>query len=297
MLRRLAIVVALLTAALAIAFYLCPSRVYSAGREVYFLFTGVRHAYTRVGGHRIHYLVTGEGPPLVLVHGIASRAADAAPLFRALGKHHRVYALDLLGYGDSDQPSRSDLSIPTQSEVVRGFMDRLHLEKPDVLGISLGGWITLKLAADHPERVRRLILVSSAGVGFETTLHERSFSSDTLDELRQSLALQTDRAPLLPEFVLRDFLRHGQGKRWIVRRSMRDALSGRHLLDRKLQRVRMPVLLVWGTNDRIIPFTVARTMQREIPHAKLVALKGCGHLAVVECRGDVLPAVQAFLAR
>lgn len=292
MLRRLLLVVAMLIAALAIAFYLCPSGVYAAARDVYFLAIGVKHAYTRVGEHRIHYLVTGDGPPLVMVHGIASRAADAAPLYRALGKHYRVYALDLLGYGDSDKPLDSDYSVETQTAIVRGFMDRLALRDAEVLGVSLGGWIALKLAADHPERVRRLILVSSAGVGFKTTLHERSFSASNLAELRHSLSLQTTRAHLLPEFVLRDFLRHSKDKQWIVRRSMRDALSGRHILDGKLQRVRMPVLLIWGTDDRIIPFSVARTMQREMPHARLIALQGCGHLALVECRGGVLAALR-----
>lgn len=293
--RRVLAAVALFVLAFAVVFYLRPLAVYSLGRALYLRAIGMRSAFVQAGGHRIHYYVGGEGPPLVVVHGIASRAADGAPLFRSLKREHRLYALDLLGYGDSDKPRDASYSVAMQADVVRGFLDALHLRRPDVMGISLGGWISLKLAAAHPERVRRLVLVSSAGLEFPTTLRETSFSPADLDELRAILALQTDRAKYAPSFVLRDFLRASREKRWIVRRSMREALSGRDLLDHKLQRVRMPVLLVWGTSDRIIPFSVAAAMQRELPQARLVALPGCGHLAIIECREDALPPVEAFL--
>lgn len=293
--RRVLAVLLAIVVAFAIAVYACPLSVYSAGRDLYLRAIGMRHGEVRVGAHRIHYLTGGDGPPLVVVHGVASRAADAAPLFRQLMRQHRVYALDLLGYGESDKPRDASYSVAMQAEVVRGFLDAAGLAEADVIGISLGGWIALKIAAEHPERVRRLVLVSSAGLQFPTTLRETSFSASNLDELRASLALQTDNAKYAPEFVLRDFLRHSREKGWIGRRSMREALSGRDLLDRKLQRVRMPVLLVWGTNDRIIPFSVAASMQRELPHAKLIALRGCGHLAIVECREEALPEILRFL--
>ena len=83
----------------------------------------MKSEFVQVGSHRIHYWAGGEGPPLVLVQGVAMRAEDWAPLFRALKKRHRVYAPDLLGYGESDQPRDSDYSIATQSDIVRGFLD------------------------------------------------------------------------------------------------------------------------------------------------------------------------------
>ncbi len=293
--RRVLAVLLAIVLAFAVAVYACALSVYTAGRDLYLLAIGMRHGEVRVGGHRIHYLTGGDGPPLVVVHGVASRAADAAPLYRRLMQQHRVYALDLLGYGESDKPRNASYSVAQQSDIVRGFMEAVSVAEADVIGISLGGWIALKVAAEHPERVRRLVLVSSAGLQFPTTLRETSFSAANLDELRASLTLQTDNAKYAPGFVLRDFLRHSKERAWIVRRSMREALSGRDLLDRKLQKVRMPVLLVWGTNDRIIPFTVAASMQRELPHAKLIALRGCGHLAIVECREEALPRILEFL--
>ena len=155
--------------------------------------------YVRVGGHRIHYLAGGKGPPLLVVHGVASRADDGAPIYRELMRTHRVYALDLLGYGDSDRPLDSDYSVTTQAEIVRGFMDAVGLREADVMGVSMGGWVALKVAAEHPERVRRLVLVSSGGLQFDTTLTPASFSPTTLDELRATLAMQTDRASIDPD--------------------------------------------------------------------------------------------------
>lgn len=288
-------IILVVTLALIAAIYLRPLTLVFLARDAYLFATGMRSRSVQVSGHRIHYLAGGEGPPLVMVHGVASRAADAALLYPGLMRHRRVYALDLLGYGDSEKPRDATYSVAMQAEVVRGFMDALGLREADMLGVSLGGWIALKVAAEHPRRVKKLVLVSSAGLAFPTTLRETTFSPGDLDELRASLALQTDQARRIPTFVLRDFLRRSKQKAWIVRRSMRAALRADDLLDQKLQRATMPVLLVWGTRDRIVPFTVASSMQREMPHARLVALDGCGHLAVVECRDKALPAITRFL--
>ncbi|HEV7241232.1 MAG TPA: alpha/beta hydrolase [Thermoanaerobaculia bacterium] len=275
--------------------YLRPLSVLFVARDMYLRAIGMRGAEVYVGGHRIHYRAGGEGPPLVVVHGIASRADDGALIYRELMRTHRVYALDLLGYGDSDRPLDGDFSIATEAEIIRGFMDAVGLRQADVMGVSMGGWAVLKMAAEHPERVRRLVLVASGGLPFETTLTEASFSPTTMDELRFCLALQTDRASSIPTFVLRDFLWRSKEKAWVVRRSMGSMLTGRDMLDGKLQRVTMPVLLVWGTNDRIVPFPVSARMKKELPQAELVTLEGCGHLAIIECRDRAVPAIERFL--
>ena len=282
--------------AFAVAFvYFRPLTVMSVARAVYLRAIGMRSAFTTVDGRRIHYYEGGEGPPLVMVHGIASRAADGALLYRQLMRARHVIALDLLGFGESDKPAGAEYSVPMQAELVRGFMDSVHVRDADVMGVSMGGWIALQFAAEHPERVRKLVLVSSAGLPFRSTLTERSFSPRTMAELRASFAMQTDNASKIPEFVMRDFLRRTSSKEFVVRRSMQSMLTQRHTLEGKLGRVRMPVLLVWGTNDRIVPYALAARMQQEMPQAQLVTLHGCGHLGIVECRDRALPAIVQFL--
>jgi len=292
---RIALAVVIL--AIGIYAYVRPMSIYFAARALYLAAIGVRSHDVQVGPHKIHYLVKGDGPPLVLVHGVAMRSHDWAPLLPTLARTNRVYALDLLGYGASDKPKDADYSIATHAAVVRGFMDAMQLKQADVLGVSMGGWVALKVAADNPERVRKLVLVSSGGFAFQTALDERAFSAETVPQLRASLLLQSDRADLLPQFVLRDFLRLSKEKAFVVRSAMRAMLDGREILNGKVGRVKMPVLLVWGTADRIVPFSVAAQMQKEMPQATIVPLEGCGHLAMVECRSKALPAMTEFLAK
>lgn len=293
--KRLAAMAAVLLA-LGAFIYFRPLSVYFAARSVYLRAIGVQSQFVTVAGHRIHYMTVGEGPPLVLVHGVAMRGADWTTLLRPLAKRHRLYVIDLLGYGQSDKPRDGDYSIATQAEILRGFLDALALRKPDIAGVSMGGWIALTLASREPERVNRLVLISSAGLPFPHQLTETTFSATTVEEQRRSFALQSEIVSRLPDFILRDFIRHSRKKAWVVRRSMRSMLE-RHdlLLHGRLERVRMPVLIVAGTADRIVPFDVALRLQQEMPQARIVALEGCGHLAAFECRKETLQAMEAFL--
>lgn len=271
-----------------------PLTVFFGARKIYLYAIGMRGDAVQLGPHRIAYITGGDGPPLVLVHGVAMRGDDWAPLLRELKRRHRVYAIDLLGYGNSDKPDPGDYSIARQSEIVRQFLDAKQLAAADVVGVSMGGWIAAKLAAEHPQRVRRLVLVSSAGFTYPTKLGESSFSPMTLEQLRESLRMQTDQAERLPDFVARDFLRRSRQKSRVVKASMKAMLTGSDVIDGKLQPVTMPVLILWGDRDRIIPFEVGQRMHRQLPHARFVRLEGCGHLALIECRERVLPALAAF---
>ncbi|HEX9164034.1 MAG TPA: alpha/beta fold hydrolase [Thermoanaerobaculia bacterium] len=293
-LRRASLVAVAALVVLGVAFYFRPLEFVHVYNLVQLWRADVHRHDVRVGPYRVEYLEGGRGAPLILIHGVASKAEDATLLMPALTRDHHVFAPDLLGYGGSDKPD-VDYSIALQTDVVRGFMDSLRLRQADLLGVSMGGWIALKLAAEHPERVRRLVLVSSAGFAFPTTLRETSFSPANPDELRRILLMQTDRASQLPDFVARDFLRVSREHAWIVRRSMHAMLTQRDIIEGKLQNVRMPVMIVWGTADRVVPFGIAARMQREIPQARVVPLAGCGHLAILECRDRALPAITRFL--
>jgi pimeloyl-ACP methyl ester carboxylesterase len=180
--------------------------------------------------------------------------------------------------------------------MIRGYLDAMHVGRCDLMAASMGGWIALKFAADHPERVRRLVLVDSAGFPYATTMTESTWTPSNAAEMRALIALQTDRVTWIPGFVMRDLLRQNRDHAWILRRAFRSMMTGRDLMKGRVQRVTMPVLLIWGMRDRIVPLAIGEEMRRELPNAKFVAFSGCGHLAVVECRDRVLPAVEKFLA-
>lgn len=291
MLKRLLIALVVVIVGLVLLVWLRPLAVFNAFRAMQLATNGVKSRYVPVGTHRLHYLTGGEGPPVVILHGVASKASDHGDLMPELMKHHRVYAIDLLGYGKSDKPRDAAYSIRMHADVVNGFLDAMQIKQADLLGVSMGGWVALDLASRHPERVRKLVLVSSAGLAFETKLSEASFAPENVDQLRDIIALQTNMP--VPDFILRDMLRVSKERGWMIRRTMRGA--AKEVLDGKLAAVTMPSLLVWGTSDRIVPLAVGERLQHELKDAKMVTIKGCGHLAIVECRDEALPPIAAFL--
>jgi abhydrolase domain-containing protein 6 len=297
--RNIAISIAILLALAFAAVYLRPLTVFGAVRRTWLFAHGFRGRETRVatdaGNFRIHYYTGGDGPPVVLVHGFASRGEDWASFLPTLARHHRVYALDLLGYGGSDKPKDAGYSIALETEVVRGFLDSLHLARADLVGVSMGGWIALKLAAEQPERVRKLVLIDSAGFNFPTKLTADSFTPHNIAEIQKLIDLQTDRAPHIPAFVARDFLRVNREHAWLLRTQFTSMLSGRDLMDGRVSAVTMPTLLLWGTRDQLTPYSLGVRMQHELPNATLVPLNGCGHLAIVDCKATAWPAIEKFL--
>jgi pimeloyl-ACP methyl ester carboxylesterase len=293
--KRFAAAVTILLIALTAVVYFRPLAIFDAVAHVYLLARGFHSSYVRVGPNRVHTMTGGKGPPLLLIHGLATRGEDYALIMPALAKHHLLYVPDLLGFGATDRPNIA-YSVSDEAEMIRGYLDAMHVERCDVMAASMGGWIALKFAADHPERVRRLVLVDSAGFPFPTTMTESTWTPSNAAEMRALIALQTDRVTWIPGFVMRDLLRQNRDHAWILRRAFRSMMTGRDLMQGRVQRVTMPVLLVWGMRDRIVPLAIGEKMQRELPNAKLVAFPGCGHLAVVECRDRVLPEVEKFLS-
>lgn len=256
---------------------------------------GFRSEYTQIGPYRIHYFVGGEGPPVLLVHGLGSRADDWALTMKELRSHYRVYAIDLLGHGHSDWP-QIDYSIQQQTDMVHEFLVSQKISRTDIVGISMGGWVALQLASEHPELVRRLALIDSAGLHFETTLTVDSFSPTTPSELATFYDLLTPKAQPVPGFVARDLLRLLGDHSWVTHRILRTIQTRQDELDGNLQAVTMPVLIIWGKEDRITPLSEAEDMKRALPQASMVVLPGCGHIALLDCWDSVRPALTNFLA-
>ena len=260
---------------------------------------GVHSKYVDVQGYQIHYFEAAPpdspGIPLVLVHGIGSRGEDWAPLIPLLvAQGFHVYVPDLLGYGRSPQPD-VDYSISLEEEIVRKFMTNLHIERADVGGWSMGGWISLRLALDHPEMVNRLVLYDSAGIYFPPTFDASLFlptDSTGFNELRHMLSpINTP----YPSFVVKDALRLLQRNGWVIERSFFAMIDGKDLTDFRLAGLRTPTLVVWGSADLLIPISTGEKIHQEIPNSGFSVIQGCGHLAPSECPQPVLKATVDFL--
>jgi pimeloyl-ACP methyl ester carboxylesterase len=272
-----------------------------------------RGEVTTSDGVRLHYLACGEGEPLLLLHGRGNAGALFAPLFAPLAAQRRVIALDLPGWGLSDKPpftgrdARDALRVWTGGALA--LLDALGLDQVDALGHSMGGFTALGLALDHPERVSRLILVDSGGLGRITPFDVRLF-----------FWLKPERLfPLLgPRFMawtlaqddaryrtMRDetfaFIQAVANQPEVIPSGARAfdrwvSLTGVHYdLRDRLRELEQPVLMIWGERDRIAPYTDALKARRRIAHGRLVAFTHCGHSPFAERPVDFARVVNVWL--
>lgn len=255
---------------------------------------GIHGHYTQVGPYRAHYYEGGEGPPLVFVHGLGAESLNWVPAMLSYRHHFHVYAIDLLGHGETEKPDIA-YSISQQSEMVHDFLVQQGATPADVVGVSMGGWITLKLAIDHPESVNRLVVADAAGLKFETPITVKSFLPATHEEFVQFMAMLTPRVHDMPYPLRRDFLHHVGNNAWITRRIFASFLTYQDVLDGKLQQIKAPVLIVWGKQENMIPMSVGEKMREQLPNSSMLVCNDSGHLAIYECWNQLKPGVTQFL--
>ena len=274
--------------------------------DIYLFKNGVHHREIVVNDHRIHYLEAappsgfGDGVdrPIVLIHGLGARASDWAGLTPTLARHgYHVYAIDLLGYGKSDKPLGGDFSLESEERTVAGFVDALHLKQTDVAGWSMGGWIAAKYALDQPKRVRRLILYDSAGMYMPVDFSFSIFTPHDAGTLQQLIQrIEPDRPFIrLPGFAVPGLLRRFRGSERILNSSLASMLDGSEILDFRIHQLKMPVLLIWGDQDKLTPAVYGSRIHELVPQSVYLQLQGCGHLAIVECSAQGIPPTLQFL--
>jgi pimeloyl-ACP methyl ester carboxylesterase len=291
------IVAALLLAAGA-GFLLRPASYFDEMMYLHEAVRGVKSRTVQVQGYRVHYLE--EGPPngetVVLVHGLGASAEawrNLAPYLAKAGFH--VFIPDLPGYGRSQRPADFSYSVRDEATVVIGFMDALGLKQVDLAGWSMGGWIVQIIAGEAPERIKRLLLFDSVGLHVMPDWDTSLFTPATAGQLNQLEALLTPHPESIPWFVSRDILRLTRERGWVVRRAMASMLAGSDVTDSLLPNLKMPVLIAWGAEDRIAPLEQGEKMHQLVPQSELDVVPGCGHLAPVECTGQMGPDVVKFL--
>jgi pimeloyl-ACP methyl ester carboxylesterase len=298
-LRVLAVVLVLLVSA-GLVFYFNPLWVADQQLRLALWREGVRSEYVEAGGYRLHYFEAPStdgvsGTPLLLVHGLGARGEDWAKMIPALAAQgFHVYAPDLLGYGRSQKPDVT-YSIAMEEDVVVKFMQAMHLARADVGGWSMGGWISMKLALDHPELVERLVVYDSAGVYFPATFGPELFVPADQAGITHLMKMLSPQPRPMPGFVSQAVLRRIAANGWVVTRSMEAMTNGHDLLDFRLHDLKQPTLVVWGSHDDLIPLATGKRIHDLIPNSSLLVIDGCGHLAPAECWRPVVKGTVDFL--
>lgn len=202
---------------------------------------------------RIHCEVRGRGRPLLLILGLGADVSEYTSLIDQLATGCQVIAFDNRGAGRSDKPDRP-YSIEIMAADALGVLDRLGVTRASVLGISLGGRIAMELALGHPERVERLILVSTSPRVI------RSWRRRRLYPILSGLPLFRSRHPQ-PRYA---FVRQLEA-------------SDGYDAGPRLRQLAMPTAVLHGRGDRAAPLAMAEEMHREIQGSQLVTFRG-GHL-------------------
>ena len=268
--------------------------------------------YATIGGIRTHYVLAGQGKPVVLIHGLGASVATWRDNLAPLAERLTVYAVDLPGHGDSDKP---DISYDADSmiEFVRAFVDHLSIENPALVGHSLGGGLALITALAHPELLSRLVLVSSGALGRQVTPFLRLIALRWIGEwitggridttglmLRQSFY---DESLITPDLV--DELRRTgsmPGAREAGLKVVRNYISPwgvkrKYVRTRELDTLDMPLMIVWGERDRILPPEHGRRAAKASAAADLHVLADCGHWPHMERAAEFNALALEFLSR
>jgi pimeloyl-ACP methyl ester carboxylesterase len=229
-----------------------------------------------VDGESVRWRVAGSGPPLVLLHGLSGSWRWWEPVLTRLAAGHEVHLVDL--------PRAARIARAHGGETVAwlaSWLEAAGATRASIVGHSLGGLAAAQLAARHPERVDRLVLVAPIGMptGRRLTGHA----------LPLAMALMRTRPAFVPALA-RDALRTGPSS------LLRGALEAtRADLRADLEHVRAPTLLVWGARDALVPPTVGDTWQEGLPDARLVVLERAGHVPMWEAPDAFADTVLDFL--
>ena len=242
---------------------------------------GLRHRYIEVAGIGTHYVTAGEGPPVVLIHGLGSSAATWQRTIPSLADRHTVYALDMPGHGDSEKPE-VQYSLEAGVAYLAAFLDALNIPRTALVGNSMGGLLSLGMALEHPERITRLALVDAAGLGRELAIALRLASLPVVGELMRRGSVFGFARALMREAsykgriswsVVMDAFRGARIAPEASRAELnalrngvnfRGVRPGYILLDR-LPELQTPLLIVWGAQDKVLPVAHAYTGCREAP--------------------------------
>lgn len=232
-----------------------------------------------IDGIRTRYRRLGAGPDVLVLHGWAARIESMAPILDGLAPALTVHAVDLPGFGESAPPPRQPWGHDDYVAWTRTLIASLGLERPSVIGHSRGGAIALKLAAEHPELVDRLILVDSAGIRARRTLryYRRVAVAKFAKHVLRRLGPLGRRAQarLAARSASGDYARAGAMRPTLARLVNED-------LSASLPSVRAPTLLIWGAGDEATPVSDGRAMERLIPDAGLVVFDRAGHFAYLD---------------
>lgn len=266
-------------------------------------------------GLKINYYEAGQGPPIILLHGFGGCAYSWRFLAPALAENHRVFTIDLKGYGLSDKPEDGKYAVSDQAGMVAAFIRSQDLHDLVIMGHSMGGGVTLmtylKVREDKPARIKRLVLIDSAGYPQKMPWFIWIAKMPVLGSVGGKVISPRFAAYMVLRkcYYYKDKITDEQidtyayygslpGSREAVMQTAKqivpDDIDG---LIAQYKTIGVPVLIIWGEEDQVVPLSVGKNFKRDIPDSQLVILPKCGHMPPEEEPGATTRIIKAFLEK
>lgn len=249
----------------------------------------------KIGKLNINYICCGEGKPLVIIHGWGCNIGVYDALIKHLSKNHTVYALDLPGFGESDEPE-SPWSVSDYADFMCEFLTKLGIDNPILFGHSFGGRVIIKLlTCGYPVSAEKVILTGSAGILRKKTavkklraaivrVAKRFFESKIIKKLLPTAAEKLKRRYGSPDYVNSTPVMRGT----LVKTVNED-------LTPLLENMTAETLLIWGANDTETPLADGQLMEKLMKNAGLAVIHNAGHYAFLEQRVQFTNILNVFL--
>ena len=268
-------------------------------------------------GHRISTLTMGEGPDLLLLHGLGGAKSSFFDTAAALSRRYRVHAMDLPGFGGSSKPAVAAYGARFFARTVVAAMDSLGIDRAHVVGNSMGGRVAIELGLEHPERVGGLALLCPAVAFVRREWHPivrvlrpefgmlpHSLGRRRIEHVFWTLFADRDLVdPSVADIAVDEFERiyRSAGARLAFLGSARaiylERPFGRGGFYPRLAGLAPPAMFLWGSHDKLIPAGFRRHVERWLPEAEHLVLDGCGHVPQVECPERTNGVLERFFTR
>ncbi|MFZ5915037.1 MAG: alpha/beta fold hydrolase [Pseudomonadota bacterium] len=264
-------------------------------------------------GTRVHYRAHGDraAPVIVLLHGTSSNAFTWEGWARALSGRYRLISIDLPGHGLTGRIANEDYSDEAAVAFVKAVTEKLDLYRFALAGNSWGGELAGAFALANPRRVTQLILIDAGGIPLPEDGRKAPIAFQLMGKpvIGNMLAWITPR-PIVAEAMhsiygdpskvsdglidlYHDMVRH-EGNRQATR--LRVRLGQTDLLGGRLKDIRQPTLILWGAKDGLIPLSIGRQFDEEIPNSTLQVFEDAGHVPMEEIPAETAAAAEAFLS-
>ena len=273
---------------------------------------GIDDLFVDVSGRRVHIERAGDGPPLLLLHGIVGSARNWQQNISFLSRYATVYAVDLLNMGESERIAGLDAGLDATADGLAALLDVLDLTQVDVAGHSHGGAVAMMLAARHPQRVRKLVLFAPANPFCDFADQAVRFYQTRTGSLLARLV------PILPRRLKATALSrmYGDPSR-VVDGTLEGYINGLHIpgtIDHVLNILKnwfddmlalrsalvslaeKPTLLIWGELDRTVGLSSAHHLQRVLLRSQLMVMPGVGHIPFAEMPDECNRAMRDWLS-